>query len=190
MTETTSRRERKKQHIQKLLTETAIRLFTEKGFTQTTIAEITETADIATGTFYNYFQSKEDVIRYAISLIVEEIGCGLKQISSSPVSPKEKLFAISSLACQHYAENKEVFSLIVHLPSMVAPPHGPQFKEILISIINEGWSVGDFDKKIPDYIICESFMAMLQSSIMSRSCPPEENMKQKLNVLLNGISAR
>ncbi|MFB9905604.1 TetR family transcriptional regulator [Allokutzneria oryzae] len=59
---TESRRERKKQQTRRLLTETAIRLFAEQGYEQTTVAQIAEAADVATKTFFNYFPSKEDVL--------------------------------------------------------------------------------------------------------------------------------
>ena len=57
-----SRRERKKRDKrQRLLTE-SLRLFREKGFEQTTVAEITQAAGVAKGTFFNYFPTKEDVL--------------------------------------------------------------------------------------------------------------------------------
>lgn len=57
-----SRRESNKHaKRQRLLTE-SLRLFREKGFEQTTVAEITEAAGVAKGTFFNYFPTKEDVL--------------------------------------------------------------------------------------------------------------------------------
>ena len=40
----------------------AQRLFATKGIEATTIAEIAEEADIAVGSFYNYFETKEDLL--------------------------------------------------------------------------------------------------------------------------------
>jgi AcrR family transcriptional regulator len=37
-------------------------LFTEKGYEETLIEDITERADVARGTFFNYFERKEEVI--------------------------------------------------------------------------------------------------------------------------------
>ncbi|AHH99895.1 TetR family transcriptional regulator [Kutzneria albida] len=57
-----SRRERKKRQTRQLLVETALRLFDEQGYEQTTVAQIASAADVATKTFFNYFPSKEDVL--------------------------------------------------------------------------------------------------------------------------------
>ncbi|WP_433442682.1 TetR/AcrR family transcriptional regulator [Nonomuraea sp. CA-141351] len=57
-----TRRERKKRQTRQLLVSTALRLFAEQGYEQTTVAQIAATADVATKTFFNYFPTKEDVL--------------------------------------------------------------------------------------------------------------------------------
>lgn len=56
------RRERNKLRMRERIYSAAMSLFVEKGFDQTTIEEITERADVARGTFFNYFQGKEALI--------------------------------------------------------------------------------------------------------------------------------
>ncbi|GAA4535929.1 TetR/AcrR family transcriptional regulator [Amycolatopsis samaneae] len=57
-----SRRERKKRQTRRLIAETAIRLFAEQGYEQTTVAQIAAGADVATKTFFNHFPGKEAVL--------------------------------------------------------------------------------------------------------------------------------
>jgi AcrR family transcriptional regulator len=55
-------RERKRQQTRQALISAAVRLFEEKGYDETTVAEITAAAGVSTKTFFNYFTSKDEVL--------------------------------------------------------------------------------------------------------------------------------
>jgi AcrR family transcriptional regulator len=55
-------RERKKQQTRQLLSETARRLFSQRGFERVSVAEIAREADVSEMTVFNYFPSKEDLV--------------------------------------------------------------------------------------------------------------------------------
>ena len=54
-------RERKKRQTRELLTDTANRLFAERGFDAVTVAEIARAANVSEVTVFNYFPTKEDL---------------------------------------------------------------------------------------------------------------------------------
>jgi AcrR family transcriptional regulator len=65
-----SRRERKRLETRERIFRAAMQLFGQRGFFNTTVEDITEAADVAKGTFFNYFPSKEQVfsVLYGIQL--------------------------------------------------------------------------------------------------------------------------
>jgi AcrR family transcriptional regulator len=62
MKNNTSLRERKKAKVRDALIQAAMKLFTEKGFEETTIDEIVESADVSRRTFFRYFPSKDLIV--------------------------------------------------------------------------------------------------------------------------------
>lgn len=56
-----------------LIMETALELFANKGFYSTSIQDIAKKAGISKGLLYNYFESKEDLMRSIIAKGLDEI---------------------------------------------------------------------------------------------------------------------
>lgn len=56
------RRERRSVETRERLFRSALDLFARKGFTETTVEDITEAADVGKGTFFNYFPSKDHIL--------------------------------------------------------------------------------------------------------------------------------
>lgn len=55
-------RERKKQQTRDTIARAALRLFDERGYDETTLAEIAEAADVAPRTIFAYYDSKDEIL--------------------------------------------------------------------------------------------------------------------------------
>jgi AcrR family transcriptional regulator len=72
-------RERKKQQTRQLLSETARKLFSERGFEQVSIAEIARAADVSEQTVFNYFPSKEDLVYSGLEAFEEQLLAAIRE---------------------------------------------------------------------------------------------------------------
>ncbi|MGH2709985.1 MAG: TetR/AcrR family transcriptional regulator [Actinomycetota bacterium] len=57
----------------KELMDAAVRVFTDKGISKTTVSDITDTAGVAKGTFYLYFDSKDQLLGALKERLIDEI---------------------------------------------------------------------------------------------------------------------
>ena len=89
------RRAKNKAAIRKRIVTAALNLFQAKGFEATTTREIARKADVAEGTVFNYFKTKEDI---ALSFFEQEVDHAFATVRGNPRLRKapleEKLFAL------------------------------------------------------------------------------------------------
>ena len=108
------RRERRAAQTRVRLFRCALQLFAERGFPNVTVEDITEAADVGKGTFFNYFESKDDVLG-----VVAEIQLG---------KVREALERAE-------AGKRPVHSVMQHLFQRIAeePARSPELARALIS---------------------------------------------------------
>lgn len=79
------------------IVDTAEALFASKGYASTTISDILETLNIAKGTFYHYFASKEALMDAVIERYIETEMAVAQAVADDPqMSAHEKMFRILS----------------------------------------------------------------------------------------------
>lgn len=84
--------EKRKQELLQI----AYRLFLSKGYDETSIDEIIEEAQIAKGTFYYHFKSKEALLESLINKMITEETELARQFLSAPMPVPQKAVAIIS----------------------------------------------------------------------------------------------
>ena len=90
-----SRLDRRKARTRQALIDAAVRLIAEGRGDRASIAEITEEADIGFGSFYNHFDSKEQLFQTASEEVLERWGQLIDRATAGITDPAE-LFAVGT----------------------------------------------------------------------------------------------
>ena len=90
-----SRLDRRKARTRQALIDAAVRLIAEGRGDRASIAEITEEADIGFGSFYNHFDTKEQLFQTATEEVLERWG-QLIDRASAGITDQAELFAVGT----------------------------------------------------------------------------------------------
>ena len=82
---------RKGEKRKKQLLKIAYDMFLTRGYENTSVDEIIEKAQIAKGTYYYYFQSKEQMLEEVIGLMIDNETEMAKQVIGMDISVPQKI---------------------------------------------------------------------------------------------------
>ncbi|HEY3362220.1 MAG TPA: TetR/AcrR family transcriptional regulator [Methanosarcina sp.] len=138
--------------------EAALKLFTERGFHGTSTAQISKEAGVATGTLFNYFPTKEDLINSLYFEVKGELSHSMGKEIESEITFQEKLRKIWSNLINWGVDNQEEFLFVGQFcssPYISKFTHEEVMKEFVFlhKLVNEGIKTGEIQEFSPDLTI-------------------------------------
>jgi TetR/AcrR family transcriptional regulator, cholesterol catabolism regulator len=199
------RRERKKEETKRRIYVSALELFHRKGFEHTTVDEITERADVAKGTFFNYFPHKESVLSY----LSEEWLKRVEELAAKPSeSAADRITSLFTAVAAAYGENRALTHLVVTagMEQMFCPtpmPSRSRFVSLVNAAIAEGQAGGEFRGDLPPESIFLALGAAFMGTLFwwaghghpgdpgapAEDVGLEESIRSQLTVVYDGIRA-
>ncbi len=110
-----TRLDRRKARTRRALVEAARRILAERGTADVSIQEITDTADVGFGSFYNHFESKAELFEVAVREVLEEYGESLDR------------------ACADLTDSAEIYAVGVRMTSRLALTR-PAIAQVLLQV--------------------------------------------------------
>jgi TetR/AcrR family transcriptional regulator, cholesterol catabolism regulator len=196
----TSRWDRHKERTRRRLLNEAERLFRTQGFDETTVEEIAQAADVAKGTFFNYFQSKNSVLGAMLYANIQPL---LAAPPGEGALADERIRLLmtalwEALAPYHHLARRMMSQAMAH------PPQKPDAKpetyltpaRTLTALIREGQAQGRFRAEI-DAEMAGAFVATYFFRLFLRGCFTDELddfawdtiVDQGLDLLYHGLMA-
>lgn len=196
-----SRRERKKEETKDRIFRCACKLFRDKGFEATTIDDITERADVAKGTFFNYFPRKESVLGYLSEVRMAEAVENAEAILAARKPARVKLLALYADVAAGYEEDREL-SWFILMESMqraftISEDVHSRWHSLTVSVIQQGQGTGELranvDPSRAERVLHSTFLGAL---FMWLKCPEvadmnlQSELQGRLALVLDGLAVR
>ena len=190
-----SPREQKKLIYRQKILDAASLLFEDKGFSETSIADIMKAANLGVGTFYNYFESKEELLLTLLKNLAEKLDRAVEEGKSKNLSSIKLLELACKVLSELLAENRFVLPLFLSASEHSDKPellptrkYTPTFKPIFEIIISRGQLDGEIRTDVPKDLIAEMFHSIYQAASFSKlNIPFKENIDLKVRILIDGI---
>ena len=112
-------RETNKTKNRQAIIEAGIRIFIDKGVSETTVRDIIRSTGLASGTFYNYFNSKEEVLVAIFDDFAKEIGKSVRDENVQPESFEEFLRIKLTRFFKFVSSKPEIFMIMSNNHNLV-----------------------------------------------------------------------
>lgn len=182
--------------------EGAIRVFSEKGYENSSISDISKAAKISESTLYEYFTSKEEVL-FAIPLNYNKISCKkVNQILPHISDPTDKIRFIIRYFIEFYEQNKSYTKVALLLlrtnKEFLKKPAYEFYRELthtIIDTINEGVQQGIFRNDVSPYLVRNMILGFIehltiQWVLLKRPEKITDQIGVVSDLIINAISPR
>jgi len=186
-----------KRHAQ--ICDAAIRLFSQKGFHQTSVREVAEACGLGIGTLYSYIKTKEDILYLVYRRILETFEARMLEATQGIENPRLQLKAALEATLKIYDECQDVVVLL-YQESHALGRQGLQslfevdrtYVGVFREILEQGNRAGSIAVKDPHLLaVCILFLCAVWDLKRwnLRGYTLETVIESLTTLILNGISA-
>jgi len=190
----------KKANNKEIIFREAARLFSEKGYEQTSMRAIAEAAGVSKPAIYYYFSNKEALFESMLELAVSHISDTTEAVRSSDLSPVEKLSLIAVHRFELYNKHPEISKLLMDISIWnIKKNLMLRFMEkhqgvhtVMSDIIREGQEHGFFRPNLDPQLVGHMFLGGLHMYLMNYIKTGEgelttDKAKEFVTTLFDGI---
>ena len=150
---------------------TSIELFEKQGFTETSIQHIVDALDVTKGTFYYYFQSKEQLLMDIHTQYIDDLLHRQQQVITEYETAKDQLTAMLHLLIQDIeiqgARARVFLREMRHLMdtnSFEVKEKRDEFRLVIEEVIRQGIEAGELLESLDPAITAFAFLSLTNYS--------------------------
>lgn len=103
------------------LLESSLNLFVSKGYFNTTIRDIIAEAEVGTGTFYNYFIDKEDVLKVLLDEFAKKVIDDIKNYYKVQEDLPERFIETKRITMEVFSQNEKLSEIYCRVTGASEP---------------------------------------------------------------------
>lgn len=107
-----ARRERAREHTRRDILLAAAEVFARRGYAASTLAELAESAGFAAPSLYRYFESKEEIFRSLVDLLLEELQATFDEPVDRTLPLAARLEALLRAQLRLAETRREIFRIV------------------------------------------------------------------------------
>ena len=184
----------KRARTRKELVTAAFHVFAEKGFDVPVVADFIAASGVSRGTFYNYFQTREEILAAVADELAREINALILPVLSDLRDPAERVAASARCFIGMAAGDPVRGAILVRMIPIAGGPLNEQMRRHAVAMFREGVSSGRF--KIESiqaaHDIGLGMVAMVVRTILGKKHVPANYTQVTIAMYLRslGIQAR
>jgi AcrR family transcriptional regulator len=143
----------------------AIRLFVEKGVTETSVRDIARAVDISEGALYRHFVSKDELVWAVFERHYVEFAGRLDALANAETTARGKLAAMIRGFCHAHDENPTLFRFLLfvqHGQLSKLAPGTPTPVDAVRTVLERGIASKEIPDQLPDVATALVFGIVLQ----------------------------
>ncbi|HEX9745629.1 MAG TPA: TetR/AcrR family transcriptional regulator [bacterium] len=182
---TPSRKEREEAFRRDLVLDAAEHLFADKGFEKTTVSDIAAQSELAKGSLYQLFDSKEAIFCAMVKRKMSSVFHALNEVIAGDDSPSVKIRKLTRSKMELFRDNREFAKIFINefkgfhlqLSSHFIDEHlvhAEKYSKLITKIFEDGQKKGEFRKDVSASILKASFGGFTNGVIVKWLEKPEE----------------
>jgi AcrR family transcriptional regulator len=172
-----------------------VNVFLKKGFQETSMREIAETAGLGKSTLYDYFKTKDDILLYYFEDQLNDLIEAAQKIAAQNKPADKRLRQIVQMHMEFLQANKSLFMNLSMEAQRLKPDSQKQIQEkrhayqdLIRSLIDEGIREGSFRKV--DSLLAARILITSMAPVVFTARPSgasEDLIKETINIFFKGI---
>lgn len=194
------RRQRRGAEIRERLFRAALALFAEKGFAETTVEDITNSADVGKGTFFNYFPSKDHILLAFGEMQLGKLEAAIELARQTNAPMCEFLRGLGVRMTQEPARNPALIRVLLQAYLSTTPVRAAMLDlqkrvhALHTQMIQLGQDRGEIRKDLPAEEIAHVFRQTIFGTLLIWSLYGDATLQARIeaafNVIWTGLAPR